>query len=210
MKANKHRFYNRRKSDYVPMEKEKENKEENLNSKITFNKRGSAPNISSQIKEQQKFILKDDNPKMSQPEQNKNIENEKINEIINKKEILNSKNEINNNLDKNDEEKTKQNESNLLDDLINEVEKFNAKNILKGDLAKIYEEVIKENSDFKENIFFVNLNHYEKMVGTCDNRVILHSFKDMKKEELLKNKYLPSKDLYNKYRNKAKDIIENN
>ena len=48
------------------------------------------------------------------------------------------------------------------------------------------------------------------MVGTCDNRVILHSFKEMKKEELLKNKYLPSKDLYNKYRNKAKDIIENN
>ena len=81
-----------------------------------------------------------------------------------------------------DENNYKKNENELMDNIFNEVEKFNAKNILKGDLADIYKE----------------------------NKTISHTYKDLKKEELLKNKYLPAKELYNKYRNKAKIIKEKN
>ena len=97
-------------------------------------------------------------------------------------------------------------ENELKDNIFNEVEKFNAKNILKGDLADIYKEIVKDNMDFKENIFFVNLNHYENMIGNCDDKKISHTFKEYKKEELLKNQYLPTKELYNKYDRKAKII----
>ena len=137
-----------------------------------------------------------------------NIKNENnTNEKLAQEKVINKNKEINNNSDKS-EEKIFQSKKNYeeMDDLFNEVEKFNAKNILKGDLAEMYDEIIKENSDFKENIFFVNLNHYENLIGNCDNKVIQHSFKEYKKEELLKNKYLPSKELYNKYDKKAKII----
>ena len=159
-------------------------------------------------KEPKKEILtkKDNEPgniaqdKLNKESINENQE-EKINTSIeenNKNDLKEEKIEINKN--------KKQSEYEIMDNLFNEVEKFNAKNILKGDLADIYNEIIKNNSDFKENIFFVNLNHYENMIGNCDNKVIQHSYKDMKKEELLKNKYLPLNELYNKYANKAKII----
>ena len=141
-----------------------------------------------------------------------NIKNENnTNEKLAQEKVINKNKEINNNSDKS-EEKIFQSKKNYeeMDDLFNEVEKFNAKNILKGDLAEMYDEIIKENSDFKENIFFVNLNHYENLIGNCDNKVIQHSFKEYKKEELLKNKYLPSRELYNKYDKKAKIIKEKN
>ena len=141
-----------------------------------------------------------------------NIKNENnTNEKLAQEKVINKNKEINNNSDKS-EEKIFQSKKNYeeMDDLFNEVEKFNAKNILKGDLAEMYDEIIKENSDFKENIFFVNLNHYENLIGNCDNKVIQHSFKEYKKEELLKNKYLPSKELYNKYNKKSKVIREKN
>ena len=130
----------------------------------------------------------------------KNISNEEklLNENIDEKKYIN-------NNDKNITKKNK-NEFENMDDIFNEVEKFNAKNILKGDLAEIYNEVIKENTDFKDNIFFVNLNHYENMIGNCDDKKISHTFKEYKKEELLKNQYLPAKELYNKYDRKAKII----
>ena len=141
-----------------------------------------------------------------------NIKNENnTNEKLAQEKVINKNKAIYNNSDKS-EEKIFQSKKNYeeMDDLFNEVEKFNAKNILKGDLAEMYDEIIKENSDFKENIFFVNLNHYENLIGNCDNKVIQHSFKEYKKEELLKNKYLPSRELYNKYDKKAKIIKEKN
>ena len=97
-----------------------------------------------------------------------------------------------------------------MDDLFNEVEKLNAKNILKGNLSEIYDEIIKDNIDFKENIFFINLNHYENLIGTCDKNIVSHTIKDYNKEDLLKNKYLPIRELYNKYEKKAKVIKEKN
>ena len=149
---------------------------------------------------------------------NNNIISEKNKEKIEQKKISNDEKQSNenteeknfiNNIEKNITKKIRSEFENM-DDIFNEVEKFNAKNILKGDLAEIYNEVIKDNADFKDNIFFVNLNHYENMVGNCDDKKISHTFKEYKKEELLKNQYLPTKELYNKYDRKAKIIKEKN
>ena len=177
----RHQFYNHRKSQNPTVEQP----EKNENYKI----------ITNSSKESNQNIKKNNDLKFN----TKNGNN--INEELLQDKLINKNNE------KVSPNKRKYEE---MDNLFNEVEKFNAKNILKGDLAEIYDEIIKENSDFKENIFFVNLNHYENSVGNCDNEVVQHSFKEYKKEDLLKNKYLPSKELYNKYDKKAKIIKEKN
>ena len=184
------RFSNRRKSDKINLEEKKIEKEKIKNININYPK--SVP-IFSSIKNK----VQNDNKEK--------IEQEEINQNINDKKPINLIKKINKIEDENN---YKKNENELMDNIFNEVEKFNAKNILKGDLADIYKEIVKDNMDFKENIFFVNLNHYENMIGNCDNKTISHTYKDLKKEELLKNKYLPAKELYNKYRNKAKIIKE--
>ena len=186
------RFSNRRKSDKINLEEKKIEKEKIKN--ININYRKSVP-IFSSIKNK----VQNDNKEK--------IEQEGINQNINDKKPINLIKKINKIEDENN---YKKNENELMDNIFNEVEKFNAKNILKGDLSDIYKEIVKDNMDFKENIFFVNLNHYENMIGNCDNKTISHTYKDLKKEELLKNKYLPAKELYNKYRNKAKIIKEKN
>ena len=186
------RFSNRRKSDKINLEEKKIEKEKIKN--ININYRKSVP-IFSSIKNK----VQNDNKEK--------IEQEGINQNINDKKPINLIKKINKIEDENN---YKKNENELMDNIFNEVEKFNAKNILKGDLADIYKEIVKDNMDFKENIFFVNLNHYENMIGKCDNNTISHTYKDLKKEELLQNKYLPAKELYNKYSNKAKLIKEKN
>ena len=185
------RFSNRRKSDKINLEEKKIEKEKIKN--ININYRKSVP-IFSSIKNK---VQNDNKEKIEQEGINQNINDKKPINLIKKIKIE-------------DENNYKKNENELMDNIFNEVEKFNAKNILKGDLADIYKEIVKDNMDFKENIFFVNLNHYENMIGNCDNKTISHTYKDLKKEELLKNKYLPAKELYNKYRNKAKIIKEKN
>ena len=186
------RFSNRRKSDKINLEEKKIEKEKIKN--ININYRKSVP-IFSSIKNK----VQNDNKEK--------IEQEGINQNINDKKPINLIKKINKIEDENN---YKKNENELMDNIFNEVEKFNAKNILKGDLADIYKEIVKDNMDFKENIFFVNLNHYENMIGNCDNKTISHTYKDLKKEELIKNNYLSAKELYNKYRNKAKIIKEKN
>ena len=123
-----------------------------------------------------------------------------VNEINTKNK--NPKNKLKNNKIKscdNNDEFTK------LDNTINELEQFNAKKILKGDLYELYEDLIKENINFKDDIFFVNLNNFEKKVGNCDDKLILHSYKEYPKSEYFKE-CLPSEDLLNKYIEKARVI----
>lgn len=98
---------------------------------------------------------------------------------------------------------------NDLDETINSVEKNNAKFLLKGRLAEIYEEVVKENTDFKNNIFFKNLNFVENKVGDMDKVLISHTYKDSNKEDLYKN-IKTSKEIYNKYVEKASRIFLDN
>ena len=111
---------------------------------------------------------------------------------------LNNKNKYN---------KNKVNPNNELNNIFNEVEKFNAKNILSGDLAEIYDEVVKENTPFKDDIFFMNLNHYERNIGNCDNEVILHTFKDFKKEIPDVDLYIPIRE-YSHFNEKLSKIIK--
>ena len=92
-----------------------------------------------------------------------------------------------------------------MNNTINELEEFNAKKILKGDLYEIYKELIHDNLDFKDDVFFVNLNYCEKKVGDCDNRLISHSYKEYPKEKFFKE-YPPHEELLNKYTKKAKKI----
>ena len=96
-----------------------------------------------------------------------------------------------------------------MDNIFNEVEQFNVNTILKGDLAEIYNDLIKKNLDFKDDIFFVNLNHFEKRIGDCDDRLISHNYKEFKKEGLFK-KYLSSQQLLGKYIDRAKRIKDEN
>ena len=188
----RYQFYKTRKSQTTPTVEQAEKNEDYKKNMNSLEERNH--NIEKNY--DLKLIVKNEN------NANKELLQEKIN---------NKNKEVNNNSDEREEKNSpsKKNHEEM-DNLFNEVEKFNAKNILKGDLAEMYDEIIKENSDFKENIFFVNLNHYENLIGNCDNKVIQHSFKEYKKEELLKNKYLPSKELYNKYDKKAKIIREKN
>ena len=192
----KYRLYNRRKNDNVSKQNEKNG--EITGDIKTYNRMNSTPIVTSQKDIDKKNIFKDNNN-----EKNETKKIPKDEKQLNKKTEENHVNSIENNISKKNK-----NEYEDMDNIFNEVERFNAKNILKGDLAEIYNEVIKDNSDFKENIFFVNLNYYENMIGNCDDTKISHSFKEYKKEELFKNNYLPAKELYNKYNNKAKIIKE--
>ena len=115
-------------------------------------------------------------------------------------------NERNTNKDK---RKVENNEYIIMDNTFNEVEKYNAKNILKGDLAEIYEDLIKENLDFKDDIFFVNLNQFEKKIGDCDDKLISHSYQNFKKNELFKQ-YKSSRELLQKYTDRAERIKNEN
>ena len=141
--------------------------------------------------------------------QNKNQKD--INEIKEEDVIneINTYNENPKNKLKNKEIKSNDNNDEFikLDNTINELEQFNAKKILKGDLYEIYQDLIKENIDFKDDIFFVNLNNFEKKVGNCDDRLILHSYKEYPKNEYFKE-YLSADDLLNKYIDKA-SVISN-
>ena len=129
------------------------------------------------------------------------------------KDNNNEENDINkNNMRKKNIEKTKliNDEYIIMDNIYNEVEKFNAKTLLKGDLAEIYDELIKKNVDFKDEIFFINLNHFDKKIADCDDRLVMHSFKNFPKEELFQKKYLSSEELLQKYSDRAERIKKEN
>lgn len=170
--------------------------ENNKNNKNTKKRRTIATTIVPEPRE---------NKNKFQPKSQNNIneikEEDAINEISNNKE---NPKDILNNIEMKSNDRNE--EFNDLDNAINELEQFNAKKILKGDLYEIYEDLIKENIDFKDDIFFVNLNNFEKKVGNCDDKLILHSYKDYPKSEVFK-KYLPSEDLLNKYIEKANVIL---
>ena len=197
------------------VEKEEEEKEEDLNlennkhNEEDINLENNEKNEDINIKNGQnneELDLNNNNENISQNiEEHKEKENE--DKINNQNLNIEGKAEENDNNADNKEVKrnTLNREYIIMDNTFNEVEKFNAKKILKGDLAEIYEELIKTNLDFKDDIFFVNLNHFEKRVGDCDEKIIPHSFKEYKKNELFKE-YKSSRELLQKYTNRAKRI----
>ena len=93
--------------------------------------------------------------------------------------------------------------SNILIDAINDVERFNVGHILKGDLAEIYGDVVKNNKEFKDEIFFTNVNGTEKKIGELDRTKKMHIYKEFPRSELLKG-YMTYDDLLKKYIDRAK------
>ena len=95
-----------------------------------------------------------------------------------------------------------------MDKILNEVEKTNARRTLSGDLSEFFNIVVRDVQDFKENLFYKNLLDTQKHVGIFDRKVIPHCYKNIETNKLLKSSQT-TKDLFKKYRNKAKTINPN-
>ena len=90
---------------------------------------------------------------------------------------------------------------------LNEIEKASADKILKKDLIELFEKVLEDNLEFKDKIFFKNLNYTEKKVGYMDKEEIPHTYKEIETKEIIRNMQ-NADDLMRKYTHKAKRIIE--
>ena len=93
---------------------------------------------------------------------------------------------------------------------LNEIERVCAEETLEDDLMELFNKVLDFNSDFKNDIFFKNLNDTEKKVGNMDKvdqKKISHTFKEIETSEILSN-IENADDLMNKYTNRAMIIEE--
>ena len=94
---------------------------------------------------------------------------------------------------------------------LNEIERVNAEKTLKDeDLIELFEKVLEYNREFKDDIFFKNLNDTHRKVGgmdKVDRRKIPHTFKEIETSKILKN-HENAKDLLKKYTYRAKRIVE--
>ena len=94
---------------------------------------------------------------------------------------------------------------------LNEIERVNAEKTLKDeDLVELFEKVLEYNREFKDDIFFKNLNDTHRKVGgmdKMDRRKIPHTFKEIETSKILKN-HENAKDLLKKYTYRAKRIVE--
>ena len=90
---------------------------------------------------------------------------------------------------------------------LNEIERVNAERTLKDDLVELFEKVLEYNRDFKDEVFFKNLNDTHRKVGGMDKRKIPHTFKEIETSKILKN-HENAKDLLKKYTYRAKRIVE--
>ena len=94
---------------------------------------------------------------------------------------------------------------------LNEIERVNAEKTLKDeDLVELFEKVLEYNREFKDEIFFKNLNDTHRKVGgmdKMDRRKIPHTFKEIETSKILKN-HENARDLLKKYTYRAKRIVE--
>jgi len=135
---------------------------------------------------------------------NNNISYEQVNsnlKSLNNKNIPSNDNKFLNNYDKNNFISKILNKNDFeLDKLeFNKLENFNADNILKSELNDIYKSIQKKNENFKNNIFFKNLEHLFDNLGKFDNKKNLsHSYSMKNIKPILYNIITP-KDLLSKY-----------
>ena len=189
---------------------EKESDEENEEEKNEKNKKLKLSQKDKEESDKQSEKERYNENEKVKLKKKKKVQLEDINQQPNSQQMIDKqKDQIRQNPNNIKEKKNhlKEDEFIKLDDTINELEQFNAKKILKGDLYNIYNDLIKENLEFKDDIFFVNLNYFENKVGNCDDRKISHSYKEYPKSEYFKE-YLPSRELLKKYENKANKIID--
>lgn len=71
----------------------------------------------------------------------------------------------------------------------NKIERVNAEKKLKGNMLELVNDVVRSNLDFKENIFFRNLDNTSKKIGNMDKihkRAISHTYKEIDIDDILK------------------------
>ena len=99
---------------------------------------------------------------------------------------------------------------NRLKNALNEIEKVCAERTLKNDLIELFNKVLENNMEFKDEIFFRNLNDTERRVGNmdkADKKRISHTYKEIETNEILSN-LENANDLMNKYTKRAKTIVD--
>ena len=92
--------------------------------------------------------------------------------------------------------------SELIDDL-EKIENYNANTYLKDDLLEIYDNMHEQCNDFKNDIFYTNINSFEVNVGEFDKYKIPFLKKKTKAEDLCRGR-VTSEDIYRKYSQNAK------
>ena len=93
-------------------------------------------------------------------------------------------------------------DSELIDDL-EKIENYNVSTYLKNDLLQIYDSINQEFSDFKNDIFYTNINSFEINMGEFDKKQIPIYKKTKKADDLCRGR-VTTDDMYKKYSKKAK------
>ena len=92
--------------------------------------------------------------------------------------------------------------SELIDDL-EKIENYNVNTYLKDDLLEIYDNINEQCNDFKNDIFYTNINSFEVNVGEFDKYKIPFLKKKTNAEDLCRGR-VTSEDIYRKYSQNAK------
>ena len=94
------------------------------------------------------------------------------------------------------------NDSDLIEDL-EKIENYNVNTYLKNDLLQIYDSINQEFSDFKNDIFYSNINSFEVKMGEFDKKEVPYFKKNPKVDDLCKGR-VTTEDMYKKYSENAK------
>jgi len=138
----------------------------------------------------------------------KSLQDEIYNEIEDKKPIVHKaidSNYVNNKGSRNNKNKNKSPRaaSELIEDL-EKIENYNVNNYLKNDdLLEIYDNINEEFNDFKNDIFYTNINNFEVNVGEFDKYKIPYLKNKSNAEDICKGR-VTTEDMYRKYSQNAR------
>ena len=184
---------------------------------IIEDKKKNKEEIPEKKNEKENEILKEEKPKVYPyfGYRKKNIRINKISENFDDDEKYNNTKKIKNNPYSNYIKYSKKKEDNniyrqaktktdseLIDDL-EKIENYNVTTYLKNDLLQIYDSINEEFSDFKNDIFYTNINNFEVKMGEFDKKKIPYVKRTMKAEDLCKGR-VTTDDMYKKYSKNAK------
>ena len=93
-------------------------------------------------------------------------------------------------------------DSELIDDL-EKIEDYSKNTYLKNDLIEIYNNITEEYTDFKNNVFYTNINSFEVNMGELDKKKVSSYMRNVKVDDLCKGR-VTTDDLIKKYSTRAK------
>ena len=177
-----------------PFEVEEKEEQEKKFEKKFVKKEGKVSRINPYIKYKKKNI------------KIKALQDEVDDEIEDKKPKVNNtaySNYIQNKGSRNDKHKAARTTSELIEEL-EKIENYNVNTYLKNDdLLEIYDNINDQFNDFKNDIFYTNINNFEVNVGEFDKYKIPFLKKKKNAEDLCKGR-VTSEDIYRKYSQNAK------